>query len=87
LPIFYYNADNLSTIVDYSELTGIRSFANIILRSFRPEVLLPLFARFDLPLKSGKPSKFQLLDVLLVLAVALNLGGREQQSFIEVRGF
>jgi hypothetical protein len=85
--MFYYTADNLSTLVDYSQTAEVRPFADILLRLFKTEVLIPLFAQLDLPLKSGNKVQFQICDVLSVLAAALHVGEHEQRDFCDARGF
>jgi hypothetical protein len=64
-----------------------RAFADILLRSFKVEVLLPLLAQLDLTLRDGSPSHLHVLDVVSVLSSALSVSEREQFDFVTAHGF
>jgi hypothetical protein len=53
------------------------AFDGILLRAFKIEVLLPLFAHLDLPLLSGCPLRLRSLDVISMLFAGLCVSGRE----------
>jgi hypothetical protein len=64
-----------------------RTFDDILLRAFKLDVLLPLFAHLDLPLRSGNASQLRSLDVISMLFAALSVSEREQVDFESAHGF
>lgn len=89
-PIFYNNAFDLYKMVPQYPIiqkNKINNFVDILLSLFKIEILLPLFAQIDLPLKSGEEHHFKILDVLSILDAAFLVGETEQASFAKAKGF
>ncbi|OHT05635.1 hypothetical protein TRFO_26513 [Tritrichomonas foetus] len=86
-PLFYFTQENMRTLTGYSINSENRTFTDVLFRFFKIEVLLPLFAQLDLPLKNGEKSKFSVLDVVSIFKAALFAGELEQYDFGQVNGF
>lgn len=86
-PVFYYTAERIRALANLTLKNEIRTFTDILLRFFKVEVLIPLFAQLELPMMNGTPSDMDVLDVIAVFRAALDIGEHEQQQFCEANGF
>lgn len=86
-PIFYYTQANMRSLTGFSNNTANRTFTDILIRFFKVEIFLPLFAQLDLKLKTGEPLNFNVHDVISILKAALVVGEMEQFDFLQANGF
>ncbi|KAK8866948.1 hypothetical protein M9Y10_009917 [Tritrichomonas musculus] len=86
-PIFYFTQENMRALTGYSNGTENRTFTDILIRFFKVEIFLPLFAQLDLKTKSGELLNFNVHDVVSILKAALVVGEMEQHDFLQANGF
>ncbi|KAK8897791.1 hypothetical protein M9Y10_000019 [Tritrichomonas musculus] len=82
-----FDQSNMTKIAGYSTHAQNRNFADILLRFFKIEILLPFFAQVDLKMVNGKPSNFNITDIVSVFKEALESGEMEQIEFYRKHGF
>lgn len=67
--------------------TRIFSFTEILLNRVGIDILLPLFAQWDLPLKSGEPVPYLTETTIELLENCLSLSDDSQTVFADAKGF
>jgi hypothetical protein len=86
--LFFYLENNLTEATLRSKAPTIKPFTAIFLNSFKVEILLPLFAQVDLPLKTDSSIRcLKMTHIARMFGAALRVNERSQSEFVEGNGF
>lgn len=85
--LFNFDHAKMAQLVGYSSSMEYRTFTDILLRFFKIEILLPIFAQLDLKMMNGQQSDFRVIDIVSVFKAALFAGDKEQNDFYQAKGF